>query len=534
MKRLKRVALTVLALCLLVMMLPAVVSAQSTLPEDASSVIAAKKAQAEAAMATQQDLPREIVNIPQKAMRTVTSATSANYSKLRNYINSYGTTDSDGYKRLTQVEYGEGYYFYLSLINVSSGITFQVVVLGEASTRVDILLEFTLKSTSDHISIQGAAVLYEYGTAVDGVEQTISIDRSTYKLGDELPFTGNGYYLTTQEFSQLMDNMMFTLCGYWDAYIYEYLAIDLAALGFTSFCSHSTTEIRGQTPVGCVTNGYTGDEYCLSCGELISTGEWIYCVGYHSYTSACDESCNVCGEIRETSTSHTYTSDCDASCNSCNAIRTTSTKHSFDGGAFCQLCNATFGDVSTGNWQFGPVLYAYENDLMAGKGADDLGNIKFDPNSPITREEFVQVLYNAEGKPAYENDKVFPDVKDAWYKNAVLWANSMNIANGMGDGNFGVGKNITRQDLALMLYKYASLKGVDLTAEEGRIDQFADGDKVSGYAQTAMNWAVKNGVLSGKGEAGKPLSTFRLDPTGTATRAECAAMLKNFMTAFGL
>lgn len=60
------------------------------------------------------------------------------------------------------------------------------------------------------------------------------------------------------------------------------------------------------------------------------------------------------------------------------------------------------------------------------------------------------------------------------------------------------------------------------------------GGVVAGYAKEAMDWAVTNGVLSGKGAAGADISTFRLDPTGTATRAECAAMLKNFMTAFGL
>ena len=193
-----------------------------------------------------------------------------------------------------------------------------------------------------------------------------------------------------------------------------------------------------------------------------------------------------------------------------------------------------FADISNTSWQTKFAIYAFQKGLMAGKGTDADGKIKFDPNSPITRAEFVQVLYNAESKPSVSIANKFPDVQNAWYKNAVLWANSMNIANGMGDGNFGVSKNITRQDLALMLYKYASLKGVDLTAEEGKIDQFADGDKVSGYAKTAMNWAVKNGVLSGKGTAGEDLSTFYLDPAGTATRAECAAMLKNFMTAFGL
>ena len=190
----------------------------------------------------------------------------------------------------------------------------------------------------------------------------------------------------------------------------------------------------------------------------------------------------------------------------------------------------TFADVNVNSWQFKAVSYVYAKNLMAGKGTDKDGRIKFDPNNFITREEFAQVLYNAEGKPSVEGViNRFPDVKNEWYKNAVLWANSMNIASGMGNGNFGVGKNITRQDLAVMLYKYATIKTFDTSANDGEIDQYADGNMVSGYAKTAMDWAVTHGIMSGKGTAGKPISTFRLDPTGTATRAECAAMLKNFM-----
>lgn len=189
-----------------------------------------------------------------------------------------------------------------------------------------------------------------------------------------------------------------------------------------------------------------------------------------------------------------------------------------------------FKDISSTSWQYTAAKYAVEKNLMAGKGTDAEGRIKFDPNNYITREEFVQVLYNAEGKPSVEGVvNRFPDVKNEWYKNAVLWANSMNIASGMGNGNFGVGKNITRQDLAVMLYKYAAMKTFSLSANAGEIDQYADGNMVSDYAKTAMNWAVTNGIMSGKGTAGEPISTFRLDPTGTATRAECAAMLKNFM-----
>ena len=193
----------------------------------------------------------------------------------------------------------------------------------------------------------------------------------------------------------------------------------------------------------------------------------------------------------------------------------------------------SFADVNENSWQYTPVAYVVDCGLMAGKGTDTRGNIIFDPNSPITREEFVQVLYNADGKPTVTLANPYKDVTNTWYTNAVLWAKSVDIANGTPDGSFGIGKNITRQDLAMMLYKYAKLNMLSLYIRADEIGKYADGGLVSAYAKTAMDWAVTNKVLSGKGSAGADISTFRLDPTGTATRAECAAMLKNFMTAFG-
>ncbi len=194
-----------------------------------------------------------------------------------------------------------------------------------------------------------------------------------------------------------------------------------------------------------------------------------------------------------------------------------------------------FADVARDSWQYVSAKYVYDKGLMTGKGKDESGKIIFDPNKPIPREEFVQVLYNASDKPepAVEIENKFPDVKNAWYKNAVLWANANDIANGKGNGDFGVTESISRQDLALMLYKYARMNGYDLTANAGEINKYADGQKVSSYAKTAMDWAITKGVMSGKGTKGEDISTFRLDPAGTATRAECAAMLKNFMEAYG-
>lgn len=182
-----------------------------------------------------------------------------------------------------------------------------------------------------------------------------------------------------------------------------------------------------------------------------------------------------------------------------------------------------FNDVKESDWWYSAVQYVYYNDIMVGTDGE------YDPTGKLTREQFVQVLYNNSGKPGVSIANEFPDVKNAWYKNAVLWANENNIANGYKNGEFGVGDYITRQDLALMLYKYATLNGFDLTATEGLIEQYADGAKVSQYAQNAMNWAVTQEIMSGKGVKGEDISTFCLDPYGEATRAECASMIMKLM-----
>ena len=183
-----------------------------------------------------------------------------------------------------------------------------------------------------------------------------------------------------------------------------------------------------------------------------------------------------------------------------------------------------FTDIPDNAWFVKAVQYAYDNNIMAGMGE------VFQPNGKLTREQFVQVLYNNSGKPSVDIGNKFPDVKDAWYKNAVLWANANDIANGEGNGDFGVGDNISCQDLALMLYKYAKLNCFDLTANEGEINKYADGAKVSSYAKEALDWAITQGIMSGKGKKGEDISTFQLDPHGTATRAECASMMMKLLT----
>ena len=183
-----------------------------------------------------------------------------------------------------------------------------------------------------------------------------------------------------------------------------------------------------------------------------------------------------------------------------------------------------FTDVQSGAWYVSAVQYAYDNGIMGGKS-----ETVFAPEANLTRAEFGTVLYSQSGKPAVTYRPVFKDVeKGAWYSSPVLWAYDNGIVSGYANGNFGTSDNITREQLALMMYKYAKTKGYDTTAESGMLQKFSDEAQISTWAREAIQWAASHGIMSGKGNGadGKPL----LDPQGNATRAECAAMMKKMLT----
>ncbi len=180
-----------------------------------------------------------------------------------------------------------------------------------------------------------------------------------------------------------------------------------------------------------------------------------------------------------------------------------------------KLVTDVFDDVKSTDWFVKPVQYVYDHGIMAGTN----GGKSFSPNGKLTREQFTQVLYAYEGKPEVTNMSGFSDVDPkAWYAKSVYWAKEKGITGGKPDGTFGVNENISRQDLAVMLYTYAKIKNYDLTKNDNALDNFDDKGKVSNYAKDAMKWAVTQGVISGKGNG-------KVDPIGNATRAECATMI---------
>ncbi len=181
-------------------------------------------------------------------------------------------------------------------------------------------------------------------------------------------------------------------------------------------------------------------------------------------------------------------------------------------------------DVSTKSWQYPYVKYAIENKLASGKGMDALGNVLFDPESKMTRAEFIQLLYNKEGKPEVAYESIFNDVPEGkWFTKAIVWGYKNNLISGK-KGIFDVNGNITREEVATILYKYAAnYKKYDTTGAAD-LSGYEDVEEISSWAVNNMKWAIQYNVMKGRGS--------KIAPSDNATRAECITMLINFINEY--
>ena len=182
------------------------------------------------------------------------------------------------------------------------------------------------------------------------------------------------------------------------------------------------------------------------------------------------------------------------------------------GGADCP--SRGFTDLGGSSaWYHEAVDFALRNGLMSG-----YSNGTFVPNGHLSRAMLAQILYNRAGKPAVTGGSVFADVADGQpYAPAIAWAAANGIISGYGNGLFGPNDNVTREQLAVILWRYAGSPAA--TAKELH---FADADAAGRYAMEALHWAVGNGILNGYGDG-------RLNPKGLVTRAQAAQMLKNYL-----
>ena len=273
-------------------------------------------------------------------------------------------------------------------------------------------------------------------------------------------------------------------------------AIPTVAHKYTSQVTAPTCTEMGYTTHTCTQCGdhYTGT-YTAPKGHTWDNGETVTAPTLIS-TGVLRQSCTVCGETRETVI---------PALDKC------------DGGMDCP--SRKFKDVQgIEHWSHLGIDYVLRSSFFYGVSSE-----RFAPNRPMTRAMLVVVMYRMEGQPSVEGlSHHFQDVPEgAWYEDALIWAYNNGVINGVTASTFDPNSNITRQQLAAILYRYAQLREYDVSATAD-LSEFKDYDTVGKFAQPAMSWAVANGLVQGYTDG-------TLKPKDSATRAQLAAILMRFM-----
>ena len=184
-----------------------------------------------------------------------------------------------------------------------------------------------------------------------------------------------------------------------------------------------------------------------------------------------------------------------------------------------KTASSVFSDVNarTCSWAANAVDFMNEYGLVKGTGASTVGW-----KGSMTRGDFVLILYRNAGSPSvYGVSNPFTDVKSTdYYYEAVLWAYRNNVVNGTSTTTFSPNANVTREQMAAILYRYAQYRKLDTDAS-AKLNSFTDADSVSAYASEALGWAVSEGLING--------ASGKLMPKGDATRAQVAAILHRFV-----
>lgn len=176
-----------------------------------------------------------------------------------------------------------------------------------------------------------------------------------------------------------------------------------------------------------------------------------------------------------------------------------------------------FDDVAQDAWYYDYIAYVYTQSIMSGKEVNT-----FAPEDQLTRAELATILYSIAGKPVVSYTAVFGDVPaEQWYTDAIIWASQKGIVSGYGNGLFGTTDVVTREQMVLMLNKFAVQERREMSYDMNALEAFGDHTSVSGWAKQSMAWAVKHGMISGKDNG--------IVPQGYATRAEASAILYRYM-----
>ena len=177
-----------------------------------------------------------------------------------------------------------------------------------------------------------------------------------------------------------------------------------------------------------------------------------------------------------------------------------------------------YEDVKESDWFYDAAAYTFYEKLMTG-----LDETHFGPYGQLSRAQFALILYRMEGEKQVETEKTFGDITgNEWYGPAVLWAAENGIVTGYLNGSFGPADLITREQMAVMMHRYAGYLKQDVSADADFGD-FSDAENVSDFAKEAMKWVVGSGIITGKDNG------TRLDPQGNTARAEAAVIIQRFM-----
>ncbi|HIZ76278.1 MAG TPA: chitobiase/beta-hexosaminidase C-terminal domain-containing protein [Firmicutes bacterium] len=175
-----------------------------------------------------------------------------------------------------------------------------------------------------------------------------------------------------------------------------------------------------------------------------------------------------------------------------------------------------FHDIESSDWFFSYVASAHKNNLINGTS-----EVSFSPDIETDRATFVTILSRLDVFDVDNYELLFSDVKeDQWYSGSIAWAAENGIVNGMGNNSFSPFSNISREQVCVILIRYANWCGIEL-ATDGEVTNFTDGEKISNYARNSVDLAQRAGLINGRDNG-----TF--DPQGSATRAEVTSIFMRF------
>ena len=277
-----------------------------------------------------------------------------------------------------------------------------------------------------------------------------------------------------------------------------------------------------------ITDITTGEYALKTKGEDVLTGHTVTLVGVRYISVSIDGSSSVSSYAIIKRENHyevldsyrTYDTYERVAAVAVKAVNSEDPNKPCDGGDSCP--GKDFTDMpKVSNWAHAGIDFCVKNGLFGG-----MSKTTFEPEGNMTRAMLVTVLYRLEGQPAVTGNNPFTDVaNNQWYTNAVIWAAGNGVVNGVGEGRFDPDANITREQMAAILYRYAQKKGFD-TSARADLKTYPDYGEISAYARESLSWANVNGLIGGTtGADGKTI----FDPQGNATRAQVAAILMRYV-----